>query len=97
MSLTEDLAVFVSDFGDDALLDGQPVRGIFDAPAATQGLGSMAVAASEPQLQLPTSSVPAAVFGKVLQVLTGRGAGSYTVREHLSDGAGMSLLLLTEA
>lgn len=90
MPLTEDLSVFSADFGVDATLDGAAVRGIFDAPAAvTVGNGAAAV---EPQFQLPTSSVPASPFGKTLTVPQ----GTYTVREHLPDGTGMSLLLLTE-
>lgn len=92
MSFTEDLSIFVSDFGDAGTLDGSSVRGIFDAPAVTPGLGDITAAAAEPQFQLPTASVPAAAFGKTLVIPQ----GTFTVREHIPDGTGMSLLLLTK-
>lgn len=93
MSFSEDLSTFVADFGDVGTLDGASVQGIFDAPAVTPGLGDITAAAAEPQFQLPTASVPAAVFGKALVIPQ----GSFTVREHIPDGTGMSLLLLTKA
>lgn len=93
MAFAEDLSIFIADFGDAGTLAGQPVRGIFDAPAATPGLGEFAAAASEPQYQLPTTSVPASPRGATLVVPQ----GSFKVREHLPDGTGMSLLLLTKA
>ena len=93
----EDLSPFIADFGDAGTLNGAPVMGIFDAPAVTQALGDMQATATEPQYQLPTASVPSAIFGKPLVISTGAGAGTYTVREHLPDGTGMSLLLLAKA
>lgn len=93
MAFVEDLSTYLADFGDAGTLDGAAVRGIYDAPAVTQGLGEIAATAAEPQLQLPTAQVPAAVFGKVLVIPQ----GAFTVREHIPDGTGMSLLLLTKA
>lgn len=93
MAFTEDFSTFLADFGDDGTLDGVAVRGIFDAPSAAQALGNTSASAQEPQFQLPTASVPAGVFNKVLTVPQ----GSYRVHEHLPDGTGMSLLLLTKA
>lgn len=93
MAFSEDLSDFLADFGQDGTLDGQAVRGIFDAPAATAQLSDAGISAAEPQFQLPTAQVPAAVFGKVLALA----GGNFTVREHLPDGTGMSLLLLSKA
>lgn len=91
MAFAEDLTPYFADFGDDATLDGVAVRGIFDEPAITPGLAGIAVGATEPQFQLPTASVPDAIYDLALVV---PGQGSFTVREHLPDGTGMSLLLL---
>jgi hypothetical protein len=49
-----------------------------------------------PQVQIASASVPAAYKGAALVISTGRGAGSYKVREHQPDGTGLSLLSLTE-
>ncbi len=93
MAFAEDLAPFFADFGDAATLAGAAVRVIFDGPGGVQG--GMTIEA--PQVQIATASVPAAYKGAALVIATGRGAGSYKVREHLPDGTGMSLLSLTEA
>lgn len=93
MAFVEDLTPFLADFGDAGTLDGAAVRGIYDAPALMQGMGEIAVTAAEPQFQLPTAQVPVTVFGKVLAIPQ----GTFSVREHLPDGTGMSLLLLTKA
>lgn len=85
--------MFVAEFGDAGTLDGAAVRGIYDAPTVAQGMGEIAVTAAELQFQLPTAQVPAAVFGKTLAIPQ----GAFVVREHLADGTGMSLLLLTRA
>jgi len=90
MAFVENLAVFVSDFGDAGTLAGVPVRGIFDAPA---GVDLGGITASEPQFQLPSAQVPASSRGQLLVIPQ----GSFTVRETLPDGTGMTLLLLTVA
>lgn len=93
MAFTEDLTVFFADFGDDATLDGVAVQVIGDMPGGpVNGL-----AAVEPQVQIATDSVPAAYQDLPLVISTGRMAGSWTVREHLPDGTGISLLLLQRA
>jgi hypothetical protein len=89
MSLVENLSPFFADFGDAGTLAGAPVRGIFDAAVRDQ----LGVLAADPSFQLPTAQVPANAFGAALVVPQ----GSYTVREHLPDGTGMSLLLLSKA
>ena len=88
MSFVEDLAPFLADFGVAGTLAGSPVRGIFDA-AGTAQLGMVS---AEPQFQLPSVSVPAAIFDATLTIP----AGSYKVREAIADGTGMTLLVLTK-
>lgn len=92
MAFAEDLAPYFADFGDDATLAGVAVRVIFDGPGGQQG----GLTIEAPQVQIASASVPAAYKGATLVISTGRGAGSYKVREHLPDGTGMSLLSLTE-
>lgn len=91
MAFAEDLTLFTADFGDDGTLAGAPVRGIFDAPGVAPLLGDVAVGAVDPQFQLPTVQVPASPTGAVLVLPQ----GTFKVREHLPDGTGMSLLMLT--
>jgi hypothetical protein len=92
MAFVEDLTPYFADFGDAATLAGAAVRVIFDGPGGV--LGGMTIEA--PQVQIASSGVPAAYKGATLIISTGRGAGTYKVREHLPDGTGMSLLSLTE-
>jgi hypothetical protein len=92
VAFTEDLAPFFADFGDTATLAGAGVRVIFDGPGGTAN--GMTIEA--PQVQIASASVPAAYKGALLVISSGRGAGTYKVREHLPDGTGMSLLSLTE-
>ena len=87
---TEDLSPFFSDFAEDASLAGVAVRVVMDLP----GVAALDVITSEPSCTLPTASVPAAVVGQTLQVVTGASAGAYTVRQHLPDGTGISTLVL---
>lgn len=92
MAFTEDLTPFFADFGVDGTLNGQPVRGIYDAPGVTANLGSAGASVTEPQLLLPTASVPASYYGATLVIP----AGTFTVREHIPDGTGLSLLLFQD-
>lgn len=92
MAFTEDLAPFFADFGDAATLAGVAVRVIFDGPGGV----SNGMTIEAPQVQIATASVPAAYKGATLIISTGRGAGTYKVREHQPDGTGLSLLGLTE-
>lgn len=91
MAFAETLTPFFADFGVDGTLAGQPVRVIFDAPA-DQMLGGGLIA-QVPQVQIASASVPADAEGLALVIP----AGSYTVREHLPDGTGLSVLRLTKA
>ena len=90
MAFVEDLAGFFTDFADDATLDGAAVRVIFDEAGITMADGVAAVA---PQVTIATASVPASPYGKTLTI----GARSFTVREHVPDGTGLSTLILTDA
>lgn len=91
MAFAEDFSLLLADFGDDGTLAGAAVRGIFDEPAEANAAG--AAAAVQPQFQLPTADVPASPYGATLVLPQ----GNFTVREHLPDGTGMSLLLLEQA
>lgn len=96
--MAEDLAdYFDLDVGiaEAATLAGLPVTGVFDAGARMHGmgLGGAGVVAAEPQFLLQTSQVPASVFGVTL-VYESR---SYTVREALPDGYGVTTLVLGNA
>lgn len=92
MAFVEDLSPFFADFGDDATLAGVPVRVIFDEP----GGDAVGMGAEYPQVQIASSSVPSDYAGAALVIGTGRGAGSWRVREHRPDGTGMSLLMLSQ-
>lgn len=85
----QNLAPFFRRFGEAAVLDGRCVEVIWDAPGTR---GDM-VDAVDPQVQIRTADVPADYFGKPLK----RAGVAYTVREHLPDGTGMSLLTLSNA
>lgn len=89
MAFAEDLAPYFADFGEAGTLSGSSVRVIFDA-AMEQQLPGAGIVSAQPQVQIATASVPASVDGASL-VLT---RGTYTVREHIADGTGLSLLLL---
>ena len=92
MAFVEDLTAFFADFGDDATLGGVGVRVIFDGPGAQ--LAGMTV--ESPVVQIASASVPTDYTAAQLVISTGRGAGTYNVREHAPDGTGMSLLSLTK-
>lgn len=88
MAVAEDIAGYFDVFGVDATLSGNAVSVIYDQPI---GVGD-GVSAEGPQVQIATASVPSSVFQAALVI---PGQGSFEVREHLADGTGVSLLLLT--
>lgn len=90
--LVEDLTVFFADFGVAATLNGAAVTVIFDAPVAQQ-FTDPGLYAPSPSVRIATASVPASPEGKALVV----NGTSYTVREHVADGTGMSVLMLSRA
>ena len=83
---TEDLSLFLADFGQSGTLAGAPVRVIYSDPAETD----LGIRAAGPQAEIPTAQVPAQSFGAQLVIPQ----GTFTVREALPDGTGMTLLLL---
>lgn len=87
MAVVENFAVYLRAWGVDGTLAGAPVRVIFDDPGATAG----GMSVREPQAQLPTADVPAEYYEAALEIPQ----GSFKVREHLPDGTGWSVLLLT--
>jgi hypothetical protein len=89
VTFSEDLSVFLADFGEDVTLNGSTVRGIFDDPRAVEPLGGGLVL-GRATFRLPSASVPSSPVGKSLV----RGSSTYTVRAALPDGTGMSLLEL---
>ena len=92
MAFVEDLTPLFADFGDDGTLAGSPVRVIFDEPGRVQ-LGGVGMAVRDPQVQIATASVPASPEGAALVIPQ----GSFTVRQHIPDGTGLSLLMLSKA
>lgn len=90
MAVEEDITAYFVELGDDATLAGVPVRVIFDGPGGT----ALGMAIEAPQVQLPSSDVPASYLNAPLVIASGRGAGAYKVREHTPDGTGMSILTL---
>lgn len=83
--------------GTPAELAGTTVLGIYEEPVAADPLGGFGVAAGRPQYRMPSSAVPANVTDASLQ-LRHRGAlRRFIVREHESDGTGLTVLKLSEA
>lgn len=78
-------------------LAGAAIEGIYDAPYRVAPLGDAGVMVTERTVTVLTSSVPASPWGASLIVTEGSGVGSYVVREHHPDGAGMSVLVLEVA
>lgn len=86
--MLENLSPLFADFGVDATLDGEPVRGIFDN-AFGDAFGGLVVG-SGPMFRLP-SSVPVS-RGQVLILAT----TTYTITAIEPDGTGLTVLRLDE-
>lgn len=87
---TEDLSAFFREFGSDAVLDGHPVRGIFDNAAALGSVGLVGMAGTQPVFTLPTSSIVGEPVGQTLV----RASVTYVIEAHEPDGTGISRLFL---
>lgn len=90
---TEDLSSFFGDFGSDAALAGQSVRGVFDNASALGAVGFGGMATTQPAFTLPTASITGEAVGQSLVI----GAVTYTVAAHEPDGTGVSRLILEVA
>lgn len=86
----EPLAVFTADFGETVLIDGAPVRAIFDRDYAPDNAFGFAVANADPQLLAADADLPANIRQAIISV---RGK-TYTVAEVDADGTGMSTIQL---
>ena len=92
MPLTEDFTAFLDaeEHGTEAVLDGVPVVGIFDAPFVD--LSGMA--SRDPQFTLPADAAPTVARNSVLVIAAGPGAGTWRVRTPEPDGTGLVVLPL---
>lgn len=84
---TEDTTAFLADFGEEVLVAGQPVRGIFDE-AYIDPLGVASVA---PALTTFPALLPAFTVG--LSTLV-RGVVTYRIVGQQPDGTGGTVLIL---
>lgn len=91
MLLQEDLTPFVAEFGDAGTLDGQPVRGIYEADGE-QVFGPSGFSMTRPAFQLPSSQVPSVVFHKALIIPQ----GNFKVERADPDGTGFTVLWLSK-
>lgn len=83
----ENYSAFLADFGEEVLVAGQPVRGIFDEAYADP----LGVASASPALSTFTSLLPAITVG--LSTLV-RGVVTYRIANRQDDGTGGTLLIL---
>lgn len=97
--IDDDPDVFLADWGEEGVLDGQAVTVIYVAPYAVAPLGNSGLSSSRPRALLPICSVPASVFetDDVLLELPAHTPSRYLVREAQPDGTGWASLLLTAA
>jgi len=93
MDLAADLPGFFADFGVDATLGGNAVRGIFDNAYATGGVGMLGMATTQTALTLASADVPADPVGASVLV----GSAVYVVAASEPDGTGITRLLLEVA
>jgi len=76
--------------GDDALLDGVPVRGFFEAPWLQPNIGTMRTGLREPMFTAPDNVVADAIKSSVLRFEN----IDYSVVNIEPDGTGMTALIL---
>jgi hypothetical protein len=92
MPIAEDLSPFFAEFADEATLDGQSVRGIFDAAYHLREAGED-VGVTVPAFTLPSTEVPANPVGLALVVRS----TAYAIVEPMPDGTGITVLRMREA
>jgi hypothetical protein len=98
----EDFDVYFEDEGEDAVLDGDPVRGLYGAPGTTALSGTgIGMSVDKPRFLLPTASIPPRSSSPnddpVLEFAVARADRDvrYLVTEVMPDGTGMSTLVLS--
>lgn len=92
-----DLLALMECEGTPAQLGGVDVLGLFDEPVVVDPLSGLGVAAAQPQYSMPSFQVPAAVIDTPLQLRVRGVLRRFTVREHMPDGTGLTVLKLSEA
>ncbi len=95
MAFTEDFQAFFSqaEFADSALLAGLPVSVIFDR----EYIDASGMSTGMPNAKLASASVPASPVGQPLQITSGHGLGNWKIAQVISDGTGMTDLVLEKA
>ena len=106
--IDSDPCVFLADWGEEGVLDGATVQGLFGEPYAVAPFGNAGMSTAEPRFLLPSASVPPRVLSPagtepVLDLSEGattRYPGGapfrYRVREAQPDGLGWTTLILVE-
>jgi hypothetical protein len=102
ISLLEDLDVYFDDEGEDAVLDGVPVRGLYGAPGASAMAGTgVGMSIDKPRFLVRSDSIPprstAPTGEPVLEFAVSRPDRDdrYLVTELQPDGTGMTTLTLS--
>jgi hypothetical protein len=104
--ITENLDAFLAEFGEDALLDGEALRVIFDAPHANLPGDGMGMANNQPSALAKSSSVPAGASTELDDVVLELTEAAtlrpgfptrYDVLEVQPDGTGFTRLVLRES
>ncbi len=99
----EDLSVYFDDEGEDAVLDGYPVRVLYGAPGSVAHLGvGVGIAVDRPRVMIESASIPprsgnAKLVLEFVEPRVGRQQQRYLVTEVHPDGTGMTTLVLTAA
>lgn len=96
MTIVEDFTLYFAEFGVEATLGGQPVRGFFEAPGVVSPVGTYGMATTDPAFTLPTAAVTAVQADPVDLPLVVNGV-AFTVAQHMPDGTGISTLILERA
>ena len=104
--ITENLLAFLADFGEDAVLAGQAVRGIFDAPHESLPGDGIGMADNAPSFLMRSQDVPSSASSNTadVQIVLSQAAtyrpgfpSTYAVTAVQPDGTGMTRLILREA
>jgi hypothetical protein len=97
--MLENPAPFLAHWGVDAVLAGQPVRGLHGSAAQVSPIGGPGVVVRQHTFWLASHLVPSNVVDQPLTIaeqLPRSAGGAFKVLSHLPDGTGFSLLELVE-